>query len=66
MPLLKLLVRHFIMDMAKALATIILPKDLNWRYCAVKIPDWGPAGRFPIYLAAAAATAQKPSVNHLL
>jgi len=26
------------MDMAKALATIIPPKDLNGRYCVVKIP----------------------------
>jgi hypothetical protein len=30
-------------DMAKALATRISPKDLNWRYCAVGIPDSAPA-----------------------
>ncbi len=29
-------------DMAKALATRISPKDLNWRYCAVGIPDSAP------------------------
>ena len=40
------------MDMAKALAAKILPKDLNLRYCVEKIPDWEPAKKFPIYLAA--------------
>ena len=63
-PLLKLLVRHFIMDMAKALATIILPKDLNWRYCAVKIPDWEPRAEVPNLHRSAAATTKNRSVNH--
>ena len=41
------------MDMAQAWATKILPKDLNGRLSAVKIPDGKTYRRvFPIYLAA--------------